>query len=115
MLGALVNNLDTEMARLADIAIEALTGAEVIKGSTRMKAGSAQKMILTMFSTAVFIKMGCTWQNYMTHMKPTNQKLKKRAVAMVCEILNIEASVAEKLLLSHDWDIHASLLAYSPR
>jgi N-acetylmuramic acid 6-phosphate etherase len=112
-VGALVNNRDTEMAKIADIAIEALTGAEVIKGSTRMKAGSAQKMILNMFSTAVFVKMGCTWQNYMTHMKPSNQKLKKRAIAMVCEIMNIPPAVAEQCLISHNWDIHATLLQCS--
>lgn len=110
-VAALVNNLNTEMAKIADIAIEALTGAEVIKGSTRMKAGSAQKMILNMFSTAVFVKLGCTWQNYMTHMNPTNQKLRKRAINMVCEILNISQDAAEKLLLSHNWNIHETLLS----
>ena len=111
-VGAIVNNLNTDMAKLSDIAIEALTGAEVIKGSTRMKAGSAQKMILNMFSTAVFVKTGCTWQNYMTHMKPSNSKLKKRAISMICEILNIPEACAEELLISHDWDIHASLVSY---
>lgn len=111
-VGAIVNNRDTRMAEIADIAIEALTGAEVIKGSTRMKAGTAQKMILNMFSTAVFVKMGRTWQNYMTHMKPTNSKLKKRAIAMVCEIMNIPPDVAEQRLISHNWDIHSTLLHY---
>ena len=108
-VGAIVNNLDTEMAKIANIAIEPLTGAEVIKGSTRMKAGSAQKMILNMFSTAVFVKMGCTWQNYMTHMNPSNSKLKKRAVAMLCEILKIGENEAEELLISRDWNIHEVL------
>lgn len=110
--GAIVNNLGTDMAKIADIAVEALTGAEVIKGSTRMKAGTAQKMILNMFSTAVFVKMGCTWQNYMTHMKPTNSKLRKRAVAMICEILDLQADAAQQLLESHNWDIHKSLIRY---
>ena len=114
-VAALVNNLDTEMAKIADIVVEALTGAEVIKGSTRMKAGTSQKMILNMFSTAVCVKMGYTWQNYMVRMKPSNSKLKKRAIAMVCEILDIKPSTAEELLLAHDWDIHASLLDYSKK
>ena len=112
-VGAIVNNQKTDMAEIADITIEALTGAEVIKGSTRMKAGSAQKMILNMFSTAVFVKMGCTWQNYMTHMKPSNSKLKKRAISMICEILDIQENVAEELLVAHDWDIHTSLVSYA--
>ena len=110
---AIVNNTDTDMAKIADIAVEALTGAEAIKGSTRMKAGCAQKMILTMFSTAVFIKMGRTWQNYMVHMKPSNSKLKKRAVVMVCEILGIHEDAAEHLLISHNWEIHEALLDYT--
>lgn len=110
--GAIVNNLNTDMAKITDIAIEALTGAEVIKGSTRMKAGTAQKMILNMFSTAVFVKMGCTWQNYMTHMKPTNSKLRKRAVAMLCEILHLQEDAAQQLLILHNWDIHTSLVDY---
>lgn len=114
-VGALVNNRDTEMSKIADITIEAFTGAEVIKGSTRMKAGSSQKMILNMFSTAVFVKMGCTWQNYMTHMQPSNQKLRKRAVAMVCEIMKIEPDVAEQYLISKNWDIHATLLYYNQK
>lgn len=112
-VAALVNNLDTEMAKLADIAVEVLTGAEVIKGSTRMKAGSSQKMILNMFSTAVCVKMGYTWQNYMVRMKPSNSKLKKRAVTMVCEILGITPNIAEELLVAHNWDIHAALIDYS--
>jgi len=111
-LVALVNNKDTEMARIADIAIEALTGAEVIKGSTRMKAGSSQKMILNMFSTAVFVKLGYTWQNYMVRMNPSNSKLKKRAVSMVCEILGIEPYAAETLLKAHEWDIHKTLIDF---
>ena len=112
-VGAIVNNRNTDMAAIADIAVEALTGAEVIKGSTRMKAGSAQKMILNMFSTAVFVKLGYTWQNYMTHMRPSNDKLKKRAAVMLCEILHIETEEAVKLLTAHDWDIPAALTAYT--
>lgn len=69
-------------------------------------------MILNMFSTAVFVKMGYTWQNYMTHMTPSNSKLRKRAVSMICEILNIQENIAEELLISNDWDIHTSLLNY---
>ncbi len=109
-VGAIVNNLDTDMAKLADIAVEALTGAEVIKGSTRMKAGSAQKMILNMFSTAVFVKSGYTWQNYMTHMNPSNSKLRKRAITMVCEITKIQPDEAEKRLIDYNWDIHTTLI-----
>jgi N-acetylmuramic acid 6-phosphate (MurNAc-6-P) etherase len=57
--------------------------------------------------------MGYTWKNYMVRMKPSNSKLRKRAISMVCEILDIAPSKAEKLLLAHDFDIHAALLDYS--
>lgn len=109
VVGALTNNEGTPMAALADIAIEALTGAEVIKGSTRMKAGTSQKMILNMFSTAVFIKSGCTYQNYMVNMTPNNEKLRARAVSMICEITGMDADAAKELLEQHDWNIRAAL------
>ena len=102
---AMVNNEDTQMAKLADIAIETLTGAEAIKGSTRMKAGTSQKLILNMFSTSLFIKMGCTYQNYMVNMIPNNIKLRARAVSMVSDILEIPAEQAQALLEEMDWDI----------
>ena len=102
---AVVNNENTEMARISDIAIETLTGAEAIKGSTRMKAGTSQKMILNMFSTALFIQMGCTYQNYMVNMIPNNTKLRARAVSMVADIMQTDANTATELLEANDWDI----------
>lgn len=108
-VAALVNNENTEMAKLADIAVETLTGAEAIKGSTRMKAGTSQKMILNMFSTALFIRMGCTYQNYMVNMIPNNIKLRGRAVNMLVEILEVTSEKAEKLLEEHNWDIKAAI------
>ena len=106
-VAALVNNENTEMAALADIAVETLTGAEAIKGSTRMKAGTSQKMILNMFSTALFIRMGCTYQNYMVNMIPNNIKLRARAVAMLVDILETDEATAQSLLEAKDWDIKA--------
>ena len=109
---AVVNNEGTEMARIADIAVETLTGAEVIKGSTRMKAGTSQKLILNMFSTAMFIKMGCTHQNYMVNMIPVNTKLRARAVSMVSDILSVDGALAQSLLEQNDWNIKATIKAY---
>lgn len=108
-VGAIVNNSSTPMASVADISIEVLTGAEVIKGSTRMKAGTAQKMILNMFSTTLFIKMGCTYSNYMINMKPTNTKLRARAVSMVSEILHTDIENAKKRLEVCEWNIREAL------
>ncbi len=108
-VGAIVNNPHTEMAELADITVEALTGAEAIKGSTRLKGGSSQKMILNMFSTALFIKLGCTYKNYMVNMTPSNSKLRRRAVNMLVEILETDENRAQNLLEKHDWSIKNAL------
>lgn len=102
---AIVNNTDTPMSQIADVAIETLTGAEAIKGSTRMKAGTSQKLILNMFSTALFIQLGCTYKNYMVNMVPNNTKLRSRAISMVSDILGVESEDALKLLEENDWNI----------
>ena len=104
-VAALVNNADSPMTKLADLVILADTGAEAIKGSTRMKGGTSQKMILNMFSTAVCVKLGCVYKNYMVNMKPINQKLVRRAVAMVTEITGIGEDEARAALDGSDWNI----------
>ena len=70
---------DSELARAADIAITPLVGPEVIAGSTRMKAGTAQKMVLNMLSTGVFIRLGYVYGNLMVNVQPKNRKLRDRA------------------------------------
>lgn len=112
VVGAIVNNPDTPMAYAADISVVACTGAEVIKGSTRMKAGTAQKLILNMFSTAVCIRIGCTYRNYMVNMKVSNSKLKYRAIGMVMEITGMDAKTAETCLQAADWSVKKVLQQY---
>lgn len=106
---AVVNNENTEMSKVANIAIETLTGAEAVKGSTRMKAGTSQKLILNMFSTTLFIRMGCTYKNYMVNMVPSNIKLRARAISMVCDILQFDAERAEAVLEQHNWNIKEAI------
>ena len=108
-VGCITNNQDTLMEKCADITVAALTGAEAIKGSTRMKAGSAQKMILNMFSTAVCIKLGFVYKNYMVNMVTSNRKLRKRAVTMVCEISGISENEAQDLLEKNNWSVYETL------
>lgn len=81
-----------------DISIVTETGAEAITGSTRMKAGSAHKMVLNMISTCVMIKMGNVYQNLMINVKPTNIKLKRRVISIVCEILECNEDEAVRML-----------------
>ena len=77
------NNKNSEMSRIADICIDPLTGPEAVEGSTRMKAGTSQKMILNMLSTGIMIKLGRVYQNRMIYMTPNNEKLKIRSERIV--------------------------------
>ncbi len=75
----------SEMDTKADIGIAVVAGAEVVTGSTRMKSGTAQKLVLNMLSTAVMIKMGKVYKNLMVDVKATNKKLVERTIKIVCE------------------------------
>ncbi|MDB4868846.1 MAG: N-acetylmuramic acid 6-phosphate etherase [Cohnella sp.] len=77
------NNRDTEMSRLADVTIEAVVGPEVILGSTRMKAGTAQKMILNMLTTTAMIRLGKVYGNLMVDLQPSNEKLVFRSKRII--------------------------------
>lgn len=102
---SVTNNPDTLLGNTADVDICVDTGPEVITGSTRMKAGTAQKIILNMISTAAMVKCGYVYENLMINLKPTNKKLKNRMIRIVSEILSCDAEVAEKRLIENDWDI----------
>ena len=98
-------NEGSRLATESEIAIVTDTGAEVITGSTRMKAGSAHKMVLNMISTCVMIKLGYVYENLMINLKPSNVKLRARCISIVSEILKCDAKTAEELLEQHDWSI----------
>ncbi|GAB1158552.1 N-acetylmuramic acid 6-phosphate etherase [Paenibacillus illinoisensis] len=80
---SLSNNAGTPMTLLADVSIEAVMGPEVVMGSTRMKAGSAQKMILNMLTTTAMIRLGKVYRNFMVDLNPSNEKLVHRAKRMI--------------------------------
>ncbi|MBQ8210262.1 MAG: N-acetylmuramic acid 6-phosphate etherase [Clostridia bacterium] len=106
---AITNNPDTELGKAADIDICADTGPEVITGSTRMKAGTAQKIILNMISTSSMIKCGCVYENMMINLKPTNKKLRRRMIGIVTEILHCTVEDAQILLENSDWSIRKAV------
>ncbi|MDK1719559.1 N-acetylmuramic acid 6-phosphate etherase [Dellaglioa algida] len=89
---------DNEMSQIAKIAINLVVGPEVITGSTRMKAGTAQKMVLNMISTGVMIKAGYIYENLMINVQPTNKKLIQRATDMLTQILGLEEQKSSELL-----------------
>jgi N-acetylmuramic acid 6-phosphate etherase len=98
---ALTCNADTPLSKVADIAIEIIVGPEFVTGSTRMKAGTAQKLVLNMISTAVMIQLGRVKGNKMVDMQLTNNKLVDRGTRMIMEELQVSASEAAELLNRH--------------
>ncbi|MFM7196021.1 MAG: N-acetylmuramic acid 6-phosphate etherase [Bacteroidota bacterium] len=99
--GCITCNKGTALAALADFPVEVVPGPEFVTGSTRMKAGTAQKLVLNMISTAVMIRLGHVKGNKMVDMRLTNNKLIKRGVRFIIEETGLNASRAEKLLLQH--------------
>lgn len=85
-------------------------GPEVIAGSSRMKAGTAQKMVLNMLTTGSMIKIGKTYENFMIDLLPTNEKLKDRAMRIVQELAGVNASTALKTLLECNWKVKEAIL-----
>ena len=108
---ALTCNPGTPIEREAAIVIHPDTGEEVITGSTRMKAGSAHKMILNMISTAVMVKLGHVYENLMINLRPSNIKLRARIIGIVCDLTGADAERAERALADNDFDIRAALRA----
>ena len=106
---SITNNPDTELGKTAEIDICADTGPEVITGSTRMKAGTAQKIILNMISTASMVKCGCVYENLMINLRPTNKKLRRRMIGIVRDILDCSDETAEELLIKNEWSIRRAV------
>lgn len=106
----ITSNTNAKMKEFADCFICVETGAEAISGSTRMKAGTAQKMILNMLSTASMIKIGKTYHNLMIDVKPTNNKLKRRAVTIVSEICGCKERTAQNVLDTNGYKIKHAIL-----
>ncbi len=94
----------------ADIKICIVVGAEAIAGSSRMKAGTAQKMVLNMLTTGAMVKIGKTYENYMIDVKATNEKLKKRAAAIVQELTLTDEKTAIETLNNCDWSVKTACL-----
>lgn len=101
LTGCVVNNSKSELAQSVDIAIEVLVGPEFLTGSTRMKSGTSQKLILNMITTSLMIKLGRVKGNKMVNMQLTNQKLINRGIRMIRTELGYDEVKAKRLLLLH--------------
>ncbi|MBQ8321600.1 MAG: N-acetylmuramic acid 6-phosphate etherase [Clostridia bacterium] len=112
---ALCSNPETKIKPYADVYIYTPTGAEVVTGSTRMKAGNAQKMVMNMISTAAMVKTGKVYENMMINLKPTNIKLRGRMIGIVCEMTGISREDAEQLLINNDFSIPKAVDSYKSK
>ncbi|EKX95778.1 N-acetylmuramic acid 6-phosphate etherase [Aggregatibacter actinomycetemcomitans Y4] len=95
---SLVSNPNAVMSDIADIAITTAVGPEALTGSSRLKSGTAQKMVLNMLTTAAMIRLGKCYQNLMVDVQATNQKLKARAIRIVIQATDCDATTAEQTL-----------------
>ncbi len=105
----------TEGSMLAECAqhmICLLVGPEILSGSTRLKAGTATKMVLNMISTGAMVGLGKTYGNRMVDLKPTNAKLKRRSVRLVSDICGVDADIASELLAQCDGEVKTAIVVH---
>lgn len=108
---AVTNNPGSPLAAAADIAIAPVVGPEVVMGSTRMKAGTAQKLVLNMLSTGVMIRLGKVYSNLMVDMQASNAKLRQRAIRMVRLATGAEEAEAGRVLAEAGGSVKTAIVA----
>ena len=106
-------NEGSSLAKLADVAVVTDTGAEVVTGSMRMKAGTAHKLVLNMLSTCSMVRLGNVYENMMVNLRPTNDKLRERMVGIVAEIHKTDRDTARAMLERSGWDIRNTMRSKS--
>lgn len=104
------NNPGSELSQIAQVGIEVVTGPEVLTGSTRLKAGTSQKLVLNMLSTAAFTRLGKVYENFMVDVQATNEKLRGRARHIVCETTGIAEENAEELLRAANGSVKLAIV-----
>ncbi len=114
LTGCITCNKNSPVATAAEFPVEVVVGPEFVTGSTRMKAGTAQKLVLNMISTTIMIKLGRVKGNKMVDMMPTNNKLVERGAKMIREELGIDTHTANSLLAKHG-NVRKAIEAYRKR
>lgn len=105
-------NENSETRQRSDINIEVPVGPEIVTGSTRMKAGTAQKLVLNMLSTGTMIRLGKTYSNWMVDVRPTNHKLRVRARHIIKAVCHVDDQKAEELLAACDGEVKTVLVSW---
>lgn len=107
----LANNAGTRLLEVVDVPVLLDSGPEVLAGSTRLAAGTAQKIALGALSTTVLVKLGGAYQNLMVGMKPANVKLRRRAADIVARAADTDSETATARLSEADWDMRAAIVS----
>jgi N-acetylmuramic acid 6-phosphate etherase len=107
---SLVSNAHSVISQHADIAIEVITGPEILTGSTRLKAATAHKQILNMITTTTMIKLGKVYKNLMVDVHASNFKLRERAKQIVCEVTGVSYSQAESVLEQTNFQVKLAIV-----
>jgi N-acetylmuramic acid 6-phosphate etherase len=108
----ILNSQPAPLLEVADYALVAITGPEPITGSTRMKAGTAQKLLLNHISTGLMILLGKTYGNLMVDVRPTNSKLHKRAIRLVMQLAHTDETEATQLLNDCQWEVKTAIVKH---
>jgi N-acetylmuramic acid 6-phosphate etherase len=115
MTAAITCNTGTALSRVADTTIVAEVGPEVVSGSTRMKAGTAEKMVLNMLSTGALVRLGYVYGNLMVNLHQKNSKLAERAAMIVERALGVDRNQTRKLLRSAGNNVPTAIVMHSAR
>ena len=107
---SIASNPNSAMANIVDIAIDTVVGAEVLTGSSRLKSGTAQKLVLNMLTTASMILMGKCYQNLMVDVQASNEKLKARAIRIVMQATDCDKAIAEETLKQADQNAKLAIM-----
>lgn len=103
-------NADAELSRMVRHAVEVPVGPEVVTGSTRLKAGTAQKMVLNMMSTVTMIKLGKVYGNLMVNVQATNRKLRDRVIRIICDAAEVDPDTARFFCAEANGDARVAIL-----
>ena len=107
---SIASNSNSAMANIVDIAIDTVVGPEVLTGSSRLKSGTAQKLVLNMLTTASMILMGKCYQNLMVDVQASNEKLKARAIRIVMQATDCDKAIAEETLKQADQNAKLAIM-----
>ena len=107
---SIASNPNSAMANIVDIAIDTVVGSEVLTGSSRLKSGTAQKLVLNMLTTASMILMGKCYQNLMVDVQASNEKLKARAIRIVMQATDCDKALAEETLKQADQNAKLAIM-----